>query len=132
MKSPDDQSGALSDAPKRSNVVKVLHWGDSPARIICLIGSCKYQSEFLSAARAFSLRGDVVLTPNVYTQPNGTGLVKSEQDLLHDLTMKKIEMSDFVFVVNPNNKMTDSVRKEIAHAESLGRLVSYLETPNGS
>lgn len=118
---------AATPPAKRSNVVKVLHWGDSPAIIRCLIGSIRFKNEFESAAKAFSNRGEVVLAPHIYS--NGAGLNKEETDLLHEMNLKRIEMSDIVFVINPNNRTNDNVLKEIEYAESLGRTVMYLETP---
>ena len=122
-------TNALNPAPKRSSVVKVLHWGDDPARIVALIGSTRYKSEFLSAARAFSLRGEMVLTPHVYTDTTSQGLDKDEQEMLHELALKRIDMADRVFVVNPNNKLTESVHKQIEYAQSLNKDIYYLETP---
>ena len=118
---------AIPNAPKRSNVVKVLHWGDDPAIVRCLIGSIRFKNEFESAAKAFAQRGEVVLAPHVYS--TGNGLDKEETDLLHEMALKRIEMADIVFVINPNNRMNENVHKEIAYAESLGRTVMYLETP---
>lgn len=115
---------------KRSNVVKVLHWGDSPATIRCLIGSTRYRNEFESAAKAFSARGEVVLAPHIYASTDG--LSKNDSDLLHEMNLKRIEMADMVFVINPNNRIPDHVHEEIAYAESLGRIVTYLETPANS
>ena len=119
-----------TDTVGRSNVVRVLHWGDDPARILCLLGSCRYKSEFLSIARAFTLRGYIVLSPDVYLQDNQKGFGIEDVEIINDITKKKIEMSDIVFVVNPNNKVSESVYQEIRYAKELGREIRYLETPS--
>ena len=115
----------------RSNVVKVLHWGDDPAKIVCLIGSLKFQSDFQSAARALSLKGCIVLAPHVYLNGNSVGIDLEEQELLHEMSLKRIDMADRVLVINPNNRIPESVRDQIEYAESLGKIISYLETPSG-
>lgn len=111
-----------------SQVVKIVYCGEEPMRVVCLIGSLRYKNEFLSAAKAFALQGQVVLTPNVYTE--GATVDKEEQEILHETALQRIQMSDWVFVVNPNNRMTETVYKEIEFAESLGRQIKYLETPS--
>lgn len=119
-----------SETSKKSNVVKVLHWGENPARIMCLIGSPRYQSEFLSVAKAFTLRGYVVLTPDVYLQNNTNGLTNDDVEILNEVSRKKIEMADVIFVVNPNNKVPETVYQELRYAKDLGREIRYLETPS--
>lgn len=111
-----------------SRVVKIVYCGEEPMRVVCLIGSPRYKNEFNSAAKAFALQGQVVLTPNVYV--DGSTIDKEEQELLHEVTLQRIQMSDWVFVVNPNNRLTETVYKEIEFAESLGRQIKYLETPS--
>lgn len=116
-----------SPAKKRSSVVKVLNWGDSPPLIICLCGSTKFKAEFLSAARAFTLQGHIVVMPGVFGHTDGgfvSGDVKKKLDELH---FRKIEMADLVYVVNPNGYVGDSTRKEIEYAQSLHKLVNFME-----
>ena len=113
--------------PKKSNVVKVLHWGDKPATITCLIGSPRFKSEFDHVARVLSQRGEIVLAPHIYS--NGEGLDKEDTDQLHESALKRIDMADRVFVINPNNRLNDNVLIEIEYAESLDRDIKYLDTP---
>lgn len=124
--STQDQANHRPD--KRSNVVKVLHWGSDIPHIVTLIGAPRFQSNFLSIAKAFSLEGQMVLTPHVYTTGDET-LKRSQIDELHQLALKRIDMADVVFVVNPHNILSPEVRKEIEYAQSLGRTVRYMETP---
>jgi len=116
---------------KRSNVVKVLHWGDEPTRIMCLIGSPRLQNDFLNAAKAFTMRGYIVLTPDVYTTTTSDGINLDDKQILDEITERKIQMSDVVFVVNPNDLRPESVREQIKYAESLGKEIRYYETPRG-
>lgn len=116
-------------APKRSAVVKVLHWGDSPPQIVCLIGSTKYQSNFLSASRVQTKLGNVVLMPGVFDGTDTIGLDRDEQAALAELTRRKIQMADTVIVINPNNHVPQHVQEQIEYASSLGRIVRYLDPP---
>jgi hypothetical protein len=71
-----------------------------------------------------------VLSPDVYLQDNQKGFGIEDVEIINDITKKKIEMSDIVFVVNPNNKVSESVYQEIRYAKELGREIRYLETPS--
>lgn len=115
--------------PKRSRVVRVVQWGEDPARVVCLLGSSRYRNEFNNKARAFSVNGDVVLAPHVYTQDDGVVLNKEEQAHVKEATRKRIAMADLIYVINPNNNIPESVHREIEYAESLGRQITYLERP---
>lgn len=115
-------------AARRSNVVKVLHWGDNPPSVICLCGSTKFKSEFLSANRALTLAGHVVVMPGVFGHTDGGFLDGETKRKLDELHLKKIEMADIVYVINPNGYIGSSTRNEIEHAESLGKIIRYLES----
>jgi hypothetical protein len=119
--------GTAVPANKRSNVVKIIHCGEDPAAVTCLIGSPKFRSEFQRVAKAFALDGEIVLTPNVYSDVDG--ISAKDQKTLHEAALQRIQMADKVYVVNPNNRMTENVYSEIEFAESLGRRVTYMETP---
>ena len=109
--------------------MRVVQWGEDPARVVCLLGSSRYQSDILSAARAYEVRGDVVLAPHVYTGPSGVQLNKDEQAAVKEGTRRRIEMADLIVVINPNNNIPEVVHREIEYAESLGRQITYIERP---
>lgn len=126
------QAGKVTARPamskNRSNVVKVLHWGDNPPSIICLCGSTKFKAEFLSANRGFTLAGHVVLMPGVFGHTDGGFLDKEMKKKLDDLHLKKIDMADVVYVINVNGYIGESTRREIEYAQSLGKTIRYLES----
>src|SRR5690349_9487362 len=108
------------EAPARSNVVKVLHWGDNPPSVICLCGSTKFRSEFLSATRAFTIAGHVVVMPGVFGDSDGGFLDAETKRKLDELHLKKIDMADVVYVINPNGHIGEATKRHIEYAESLG------------
>ena len=44
-----------------------------------------------------------------------------------NLHLRKIDMSDSVFVLNVEGSIGDSTKREIAYAEKLGKPITYLE-----
>ena len=108
--------------------MKVLHWGNNPPSIICLCGSTKFKSEFLSASRAFTLAGHIVVMPGVFGHADGGFLDNETKKKLDELHFRKIEMADVVYVINPNGYVGASTKREIEYAESLGKTIRYLES----
>ncbi len=124
---PVDKAKA-SPAKERSNVVKVLNWGDSPPLIVCICGSTKFKSDMLSASRAFTLQGHIVVMPGVFGHVDGGFVDGATKQKLDDLHFRKIEMADIVYVVNRDGYVGSSTKKEIDYALSLGKLVRFLES----
>lgn len=113
---------------KRSTVIKVFNWGDNPPFVICLCGSTKFKSEFLSAARAFTLAGHVVIMPGVFGHADGGFLNAETKRKLDELHLKKIDMADIVYIINPNGYTGESTKREIEYAKSLNKEVRFLES----
>jgi hypothetical protein len=128
MTTADTPAAARPPKAKRSNVVKVLHWGDNPPSIICLCGSTKFKSEFLSASRAFTLAGHIVVMPGVFGHTDGGFVNPETKKKLDELHRKKIDIADVVYVVNVNGYIGQSTKAEIEYAESLGKQIRYLES----
>jgi hypothetical protein len=111
----------------RSNVVKVLHWGDNPPSVICLCGPWKFKAEFLSAFRAFTVGGHVVVMPGVFGTADGGFLDGETKRKIEELQYRKIEMADSVYVINPNGYLDEPTKREIEYAESLGKTIRYYD-----
>lgn len=122
-----DKSRA-SSRPARSNVVKVLHWGDAPPVIVCLCGSTKFKSDFLSAQRGLTLAGQIVIMPGVFGHADGGFINGDTKKKLDELHLKKIDMSDMIMVINRDGYIGESTKREIEYAQSLGKQIRYLES----
>lgn len=112
-------------APAKSTVVKVLHWGDNPPSVVFLCGPSKYRGELSTAFRALTLGGHVVMMSGAFG-PQDSGFINGEtKKNLDELELKKIDMSDWVFVANTNGYVDADMQRQIDYAESLGKLVKY-------
>lgn len=95
-------------------------------RVITLCGSLKYQSEMMIVAENLSLKGNCVLTP-VYLTSDASNLTKSELKNLKDAHLKRIELSDTIYVVNKDKYIGNSTKKEIDYAKSLNKEIIYMK-----
>ena len=98
--------------------------------IITLCGSSKFKKEFMDVAKDLTLQGKIVFSLEVFTHAdteNGETLTHEIRKTLDEVHKVKIEMSDAIYVINPNGYIGESTREEILFAESLGKKIYYLE-----
>ena len=93
-------------------------------KIITLCGSLKYQKEMMEVAEKIALEGKCVLTP-VYHVMDDNEINKEQILKLKEEHLKRIELSDSILVLNVNNYIGDSTKKEIEYAKNLGKEIIY-------
>ena len=93
-------------------------------KIITICGSLKYQKEMMEVAERLGLDGNCVLTP-VYPVSNNLNLSNKQLEYLKEAHLKRIEMSDAIFVLNINNYIGESTKLEIEYAKKLGKEIIY-------
>ena len=99
-------------------------------KIITICGSNKFTDIIELEAIKLSLKGNIVLTPVLHIMDNINKLSLPDEDvsnLLEKIHKTKIEMSDIIYVVNYNNYIGESTKKEIDYAKLLGKLIIYME-----
>lgn len=94
--------------------------------IITLCGSTRFESTFKTIARDLTLKGNVVLTVNVFSH-SGTKITEAEKIMLSEIHRKKIDLSDAIFVLNVNGYIGDATKDEIEYAKKNNKKVFYLE-----
>ena len=88
--------------------------------IITICGSTKFKDEMINTAKELTLNGIIVLMPFVFAHC-GDSITDEQKLLLDKLHFQKIEMSDVIFVVNVNNYIGESTKREIEYAKKLGK-----------
>lgn len=77
-------------------------------------------------AENLSLKGNCVLTP-VYLISAASNLTENELKDLKNAHFKRIELSDAIYVVNKDQYIGKSTKKEIEYAKSLNKEIIYME-----
>ena len=93
-------------------------------KIITICGSLKFQKEMMVEAQRLSLKGFCVLTP-IYPVIENIEISKEEFQFLKNEHLKKIEISDSIFVINKDNYIWDSTKSEIEYAKLLWKEIIY-------
>ena len=101
-------------------------------RIVCLCGSTRFMDAFFEEGWRLTLAGHIVLSVGVckHVGPEGHGGEALGEDVarkLDELHLRKIDLADWVFVLNVGGYIGDSTRAEIEYAERIGKEVRYLE-----
>ena len=97
-------------------------------RVVCLCGSTRFKSEFIALNFSLTMAGVVVLTVGWFSHADADMYTPTEEERarLDELHLRKIDMADYVLVINPGGYIGESTEREIAYAESVGRTVQYL------
>jgi hypothetical protein len=114
-------------------------FGAPRPRIACLCGSTRFYGQFQQANYDLTMRGEIVLSVGFYPHAKaehghgeGVGHDSAEKAALDELHKRKIDLADYVLVLNVGGYTGESTRSEIAYAEKTGRPVEYLEAPGAS
>ena len=103
-------------------------------KVICLCGSTRFTNEMLIKQWELTKQGFVVLSwcalPDFYFSGESKihiGDQEGVKEIVDEVHLRKIDLSDEVFVINLNGYIGESTAREIAYAKRLGRPVKYLE-----
>jgi hypothetical protein len=98
-------------------------------RVVTLCGSTRFKAEFEAAYRDLSLQGAIVLTVTQFTHADGIAHTEEQKAAFDNLHLRKIDLSDEIYVINKNGYIGESTRREIEYAELSEKVVTYLEPP---
>lgn len=95
-------------------------------KIITLCGSLNFKDKMMEVAENLALDGNCVITP-VYPTKDNYSRTDKQLENLKEAHLKKIELSDAIYVINVNGYIGESTKNEIEYAKSLNKEVMYLE-----
>ena len=101
-------------------------------RIVCLCGSTRFFDAFRAANLRLTLAGEIVLSIGCDTKSDADlGIIAGDlapaKTALDELHKRKIDLADYVLVLNVGGYIGESTRGEIEYAVEIGRPVEYLE-----
>ncbi len=92
-------------------------------RVITICGSRKFSKEIKEVQKKLILEGNIVLCVELMDED----IHAEKQQLLGEMHMQKILMSDEVFICNVSGYIGESTKSEIKFALENNKKVSYLE-----
>lgn len=120
------------------STISTVFRGDGPRpQIVCLCGSSRFYDEYQRAYYDLTMRGQIVLSIGFYPHAKaehghgeGVGHDSAEKVALDELHKRKIDLADWVYVLNVGGYIGESTRSEIEYAERLSKRVRYLKPVN--
>jgi len=105
-------------------------------RVVCLCGSTRFSDAFKAASMDRTLNGEIVLAPGCSIPdddifetfiPEAKRLAKAKLDVLH---FRKIDLADYILVLNVEGYVGESTEREIEYARSHNKPICWLEDPH--
>lgn len=93
-------------------------------KIITICGSYKFKKEMIYIAEKQTLQGNCVLMPNELTKRK-ENYTEQEIVLIDQMHKEKIKISDAILVVDVDNYIGNSTKKEIKYAKCLNKEIIY-------
>lgn len=97
--------------------------------IITICGSIKFEEKMKELALEFTLDGKIIFTP-AFKSKTKLSFTDKEKQILDQTHKNKIKLSDSIFVVNVDNYIGESTKKEIEFAKKNNVIVNYLINPD--
>lgn len=99
-------------------------------KVVTLCGSTRFKEAFERENRRLTLDGCIVLAPGVFGHAESSGPVSDEEKrMLDNMHLRKIDLSDEIFVINVGGYIGESTAREVEYARKHGRAIKYLENP---
>ncbi len=96
------------------------------APIVCMCGSTRFKQAWIAENARLTGEGNIVLAVGLWGHHERVFPDAATKAKLDDLHKRKIDLCDWVWVLDVGGYIGDSTRSEIAYAEKLSRPVRYL------
>ena len=93
-------------------------------KVITICGSLKNQNIMMEEAQKLTMEGNCVLTPT-YPTIKDYKISQEEMNNLKESHLKRIELSDAIYVLNVDNYIGESTSIEIDYATILNKEIIY-------
>ena len=97
-------------------------------KVITLCGSTRFKEHFLEVQKKLTLEGNIVISVGMFGHAGDEEALQYEVKAMLDRQhLAKIDLADEIFVINVDNYIGESTRKEIEYAKAKGKHVGFLE-----
>lgn len=99
-------------------------------KIITLCGSTRFKEEFIRAQKELTLAGNIVISVGLFGHSGDSeAWDDGVKEMLDDMHKRKIDMADAIMVIDVNDYIGESTKKEIEYAKSKGKFVYFYTHP---
>ena len=96
-------------------------------KIITLCGSTRFKDKFIYEQKRLTLEGNIVISVGLFGHSGDDEVwINKTKIMLDDMHLRKIDLADEIFVINPGGYIGFSTRNEIEYAKAKNKPVIYL------
>jgi hypothetical protein len=98
-------------------------------QIVTLCGSTKFKEEFIQMNFELTMAGRIVISVGWFSHVDGRIYTPTEEEKkkLDELHLRKIDLSDAIFVVSRDGYIGESTTRKIEYALKTGKTVWWME-----
>jgi hypothetical protein len=93
--------------------------------VITLCGSTKFKEQFMEINKKLTLDGCIVLSVGTFGHADKIPLTIEQKNKLDALHLRKIDMSDSIFVIDVDGYIGESTRREIEYSKKNNKKIIY-------
>jgi len=93
--------------------------------VITLCGSTRFRDNFLETYEKLSLQGKIVLSVTKFTHADNLTISEDQKKKLDELHLRKIDLSDSIYVIDVNGYIGESTKREIEYAKNNSKQITY-------
>lgn len=99
-------------------------------KVVTLCGSTKFKDEFIRAQKELTLSGHIVISVGLFGH-SGDDEVWADgvKEMLDDMHKRKIDMADAIMIIDVDDYIGESTRREIEYAKSQGKFIYFYNHP---
>lgn len=101
---------------------------ESEFPVITLCGSTKFKDDFLKVQKELTIQGNIVISVGLFGHADKiyeTEITPQIKEMLDKMHRRKIDMADFIVVINRDDYIGESTRGEIEYAMKTGKPIQY-------
>ncbi len=99
-------------------------------KIITLCGSTRFKEQYIAEEKRLTLEGNIVISVGLFGHSGDPEVYENDnKKMLDEMHLRKIDLADEIFVINPGGYVGESTRREISYAVETGKTVKYLVHP---
>lgn len=113
---------------QRNRIKPIDEWKDKYA-VVTLCGSTKFKDDFIRVQEELTVMGTIVISVGIFGHADNrySDVITDEiKIMLDDMHKRKIDMADYIYVINTGGYIGSSTRSEIEYAEKTGKPVFYM------
>ena len=90
-----------------------------------ILGSTKFKKEYNEVNRKLTFKGKIVISVSCFGHTDKLEFTSYQKKILDAIHLKKIDISDSIYIIDVEGYIGDSTKREIEYAKDNGKNIYY-------